>query len=144
MAGIFLKRAYEKAVRTDGFRVLVDRLWPRGVSKAHLRLDMWAKGVSPSTTLRQCFGHDPDRWLEFVKRYKVELKEAQAQQALAEIVDRVKHSAAITLIYGAKDTKHNEAVVLRDILKRRLRPKKAVTRSASGPRHRTESSGRRR
>ncbi len=120
---ILLKRAYEKPAESDGFRVLVDRLWPRGVSKVHLRLDMWAKDVAPSTTLRKWFGHDPERWLEFGKRYKIELKESQAHDAIAEIVDRAKQASAITLIYGAKDTEHNEAVVLRDILKRRVRSK---------------------
>ena len=120
---ILLKRAYETPAKSDGFRVLVDRLWPRGVSKIRLRLDMWAKGVAPSTTLRQWFGHDPERWLEFARRYKVELKDAEAQHAIAEILDSAKHAAAITLVYGAKDTEHNEAVVLGGILKRRLRSK---------------------
>ncbi len=120
---ILLKRAYEKPAGNDGFRVLVDRLWPRGVSKVNLRLDMWAKDVAPSTTLRKWFGHDPERWLEFGKRYKIELKETEARDAIAEIVDRAKQASAITLIYGAKDTEHNEAVILRDILKRRVRSK---------------------
>ncbi|MDQ2866491.1 MAG: DUF488 family protein [Candidatus Eremiobacteraeota bacterium] len=127
---ISLKRAYDKPAESDGYRVLVDRLWPRGVSKDHLRLDLWAKGVSPSTALRQWFGHDPKRWLEFTKRYKVELKEPEARQAVAEIVDAAGRSSVITLIYGAKDTEHNEAVVLRGILKRRFRPKKPVARKA--------------
>ena len=70
---ILLKRAYEKPDNADGFRVLVDRLWPRGKKKADLRLDMWAKDISPSTELRKWFGHDPARWLEFCKRYKAEL-----------------------------------------------------------------------
>jgi len=120
---ILLKRAYEKAAESDGFRVLVDRLWPRGVSKENARLDMWAKDVAPSTPLRQWFGHDPERWLEFARRYKIELKETQAREEIIEIVDRAKQAPAITLIYGAKDTEHNEAVVLRDILKRRVRSK---------------------
>ncbi|MEO6991676.1 MAG: DUF488 family protein [Candidatus Baltobacteraceae bacterium] len=120
---VFLKRAYEKPAKSDGFRVLVDRLWPRGVSKINLRLDMWAKGVAPSTALRQWFGHDPERWLEFAKRYTVELKEADARAAIAEILDQAKRASAITLVYGAKDTEHNEAVILRNLLKRRLRSK---------------------
>lgn len=120
---VFLKRAYEKPAKSDGFRVLVDRLWPRGVSKINLRLDMWAKGVAPSTTLRQWFGHDPERWLEFAKRYTVELKEADARAAIADILDQAKRASAITLVYGAKDTEHNEAVILRNLLKRRLRSK---------------------
>lgn len=117
---VLLKRAYEKPERSDGFRVLVDRLWPRGLSKGNLRLDMWAKDVSPSTALRKWFGHDPERWKEFEKRYKAELKEAEAREGIAAIVDRAKQAPAVTLIYGAKDSKHNEAVVLLGILKRRL------------------------
>jgi uncharacterized protein YeaO (DUF488 family) len=126
---LLLKRAYEKPARSDGFRVLVDRLWPRGVSKVTLRLDMWAKTVSPSTALRKWFGHDPERWQEFGKRYKAELKESEAREAIAAIVDRAKHARTITLVYGAKDTEHNEAVVLRGILKRRMRSRKATTSS---------------
>ncbi len=126
---LLLKRAYEKPARSDGFRVLVDRLWPRGVSKVNLRLDMWAKAVSPSTALRKWFGHDPKRWKEFGRRYKSELKEPEAREALAAIVDHAKHARTITLVYGAKDTEHNEAVVLRGILQRRLRSKKATTRT---------------
>lgn len=130
---LLLKRAYEKPARSDGFRVLVDRLWPRGVSKDTLRLNMWAKAVSPSTTLRKWFAHDPDRWQEFEKRYKAELKESEARQALAAIVDQAKHARVITLVYGAKDTEHNEAVVLRGILKRRLGSRKAPTSSGDTP-----------
>ena len=118
---ILLKRAYEKPAKSDGFRVLVDRLWPRGVSKVKLCLDMWAKGVAPSTTLRQWFGHDPERWLEFGKRYKNELKESEARQTIVNILNSAKQTHTITLVYGAKDTEHNEAVVLRAILKRRMR-----------------------
>ncbi len=120
---ILLKRAYEKPAQSDGFRVLVDRLWPRGVSKVNLHLDMWAKDVAPSTDLRKWFGHDPERWIEFGKRYKIELKETEPRDAIGEIVDRAKQAPTITLIYGAKDTEHNEAVILRDILKRRVRSK---------------------
>ncbi len=122
-ARILLKRAYEKADTSDGFRVLVDRLWPRGVSKGNLQLDMWAKDLAPSTALRMWFDHYPARWVELGKLYRVELKEAAARQALASIVDRAKEEPAVTLIFGAKDTKHNEAVVLRSILRRRIRSK---------------------
>lgn len=118
---ILLKRAYEKAAKSDGFRVLVDRLWPRGVAKSDARLDMWAKGVAPSTALRQWFGHDPERWLEFRKRYLLELKEAEAREALSAIIESSHGASAITLVYGAKDSEHNEAVVLRDVLKRKVR-----------------------
>jgi uncharacterized protein YeaO (DUF488 family) len=128
---LLLKRAYEKPARSDGVRVLVDRLWPRGVSKVNLRLDMWAKAVSPSTSLRKWFGHDPERWQEFGKRYKAELKEAEPRKTIAAIVDRAKHTRAVTLVYGAKDTEHNEAVVLRGILKRQLRSTKATASGGS-------------
>ncbi len=122
---LLLKRAYERPEKNDGFRVLVDRLWPRGVSKVNLHLDMWAKAASPSTALRKWFGHDPDRWREFGRRYKTELQEPHAREAITAIVDCAKHARAITLVYGAKDTEHNEAVILRGILKRRLEYKKA-------------------
>ena len=97
---------------TDGFRVLVDRLWPRGKKKADLRLDLWAKDISPSTELRKWFGHDPTRWLEFCKRYKAELAAPEMKNAIAEVVNAAHKHSTMTLIYGAKDTEHNEAVVL--------------------------------
>lgn len=110
---ITIKRAYEKAEKSDGRRVLVDRLWPRGVSKAKLKLDAWEKELAPSTELRKWFGHDPARWNEFKKRYKAELRAHKDElKALAGSAKRV------TLIYGAKDTEHNEAVVLQDVLEK--------------------------
>jgi uncharacterized protein YeaO (DUF488 family) len=115
---ILLKRAYAEPAGTDGFRVLVDRLWPRGIKKADLRLDAWAKDIAPSTQLRKWFGHDPKRWLEFCKRYKAELKNPDARKTIADIVQAARKHPAITLVYGAKDTEHNEAVVLQAIFKR--------------------------
>lgn len=115
---VVLKRAYEEPEDSDGFRVLVDRLWPRGRKKADLRLDMWAKDVSPSTELRKWFGHDPERWPEFCKRYASELKAPEKQTAIARIVNAAKKYSRITLVYGAKDVEHNEAVVLLPLLKR--------------------------
>lgn len=115
---ILLKRAYEAADRADGFRVLVDRLWPRGKKKVDLRLDAWAKDISPSTELRQWFNHDPQRWVEFCKRYKAELRAPEIKHAIAEIVHAAAKHASMTLIYGAKDTLHNDAVVLLPIFKR--------------------------
>jgi uncharacterized protein YeaO (DUF488 family) len=117
--GIFLKRAYEEPASTDGFRVLVDRPWPRGKKKADLRLNAWVKEIAPSTELRKWFDHDPKRWLEFCKRYKVELKNQEAKTAIADTVHVAKKYSAITLIYAAKDTEHNEAVVLRNIFRRK-------------------------
>ncbi len=116
---VFLKRAYEEPASRDGFRVLVDRLWPRGKKKVDLRLNAWVKEIAPSTELRTWFGHDPGRWLEFCKRYKVELKNPQANEAIADTVHAAQKYSAITLIYAAKDTEHNEAVVLRTLFKRK-------------------------
>jgi uncharacterized protein YeaO (DUF488 family) len=115
---ILLKRAYEVPGSADGFRILVDRLWPRGKKKSDLRLDAWAKDLSPSTELRKWFDHDPKRWLEFCRRYKAELKAPEIKEAIAQIVRAAQKDSAMTLIYGAKDTEHNEAVVLQPIFKR--------------------------
>jgi len=115
---ILLKRAYDAPDSADGFRVLVDRLWPRGKKKVDLRLDTWAKEISPSTELREWFNHDPKHWLEFCKRYKAELKTPETKDAIAQIVHTAQKHSAITLIYGAKDTEHNEALVLQPIFKR--------------------------
>jgi uncharacterized protein YeaO (DUF488 family) len=115
---ILLKRAYDKPARGDGFRVLVDRLWPRGVKKTDLQLDTWAKGLAPSTELRKWFGHDPDRWPEFRKRYRAELTQSRASRSIGEILDVAKRTKTITLVYGAKDTERNEAIVLRSLFER--------------------------
>lgn len=115
---IFLKRAYETPARGDGFRVLVDRLWPRGISKANLHAKLWIKDIAPSTALRQWFGHDPRRWVEFRERYKRELKDPVVKRTITQTIHAAKRAPAITLLYGAKDTEHNEAVVLHDVFKR--------------------------
>ena len=115
---IRLKRAYDKPARGDGFRVLVDRLWPRGVKKANLELDMWAKELAPSTELRKWFRHDPKRWPEFRKRYRAELTQSHASKSIGELLVVAKRAKTITLVYGAKDTEHNEAIVLRKLFER--------------------------
>ena len=115
---ILLKRAYEEPDSADGFRVLVDRLWPRGKKKADLRLDAWAKDISPSTGLRKWFDHDPKHWSEFCKRYEAELKTPAIRVAIAQLVHAARKHSALTLIYGAKDTVHNEAMVLKPVFKR--------------------------
>lgn len=108
-----LKRAYEPAAGSDGERILVDRLWPRGISKDDAAIDRWEKALAPSTELRKWFGHDPDRWDEFQTRYKAELSEHQEEvSALRELAAR----KPVTLVYGARDEQHNDAVVLRDVL----------------------------
>lgn len=107
------KRVYEDAAPGDGFRVLVDRLWPRGVRKADAHVDLWEKQVAPSTELRTWFHHDPERMEEFQARYRAELDENPAVDDLRRVV--AEHDT-VTLLFGAKDTEHNEAVVLRDYL----------------------------
>lgn len=111
---VMLKRAYDPPAKGDGQRILVDRLWPRGVAKAKAKLDLWLKDVAPSTGLRQWFGHDPAKWPEFGKRYRAELKTNPALARLKEL----SRQGDITLVYAAKDRLHNEAVVLRQILDR--------------------------
>jgi uncharacterized protein YeaO (DUF488 family) len=111
---VFLKRAYESPATTDGTRVLVDRLWPRGVTKAKARIDLWLKDLAPSTELRKWFGHDPEKWSEFQTRYRAELKGNPALSSLRELA----RQGNITLIYAAKDESHNDAVVLRQVLGR--------------------------
>jgi uncharacterized protein YeaO (DUF488 family) len=116
MVQIQIKRIYEEPKRSDGFRVLVDRLWPRGVSKERAALDLWMKTVAPSTALRQWFGHDPKRWKEFVKRYRLELREHTSE--LAELRSRAR-KGPLTLLFGARDSEHNEAIVLKEALEQR-------------------------
>ena len=110
-----LKRAYDPPAKTDGVRILVDRLWPRGVSKASAKIDHWLKDVAPSTSLRKWFGHDPARWAEFRKRYAREL---QANPDAVVELRKLSRKGKVTLVYGAKDEEHNHAVALRDYLAR--------------------------
>lgn len=109
-----IKRIYEKPARTDGTRVLVDRLWPRGVAKADARLDAWLKDVAPSDALRKRFGHEPDKWPAFRKRYAAELRRNPAVAELRRLVRR----GDVTLLYAAKDEERNNAVVLAAFLRR--------------------------
>jgi uncharacterized protein YeaO (DUF488 family) len=111
-----IKRAYEEPANDDGARILVDRLWPRGLTKAKASIDLWLKDIAPSTELRKWFAHDPAKWTEFQARYKQELKHHTDQLAL------LKQKAAkgpVTLIYGARDQEHNEAAVLLKLLQRK-------------------------
>jgi uncharacterized protein YeaO (DUF488 family) len=107
---IRLKRAYEPPASKDGYRVLVDRVWPRGISKERLQIDVWLKDLAPSTGLRKWFGHDPRRWEGFRRRYADELR--QQTDALAHLVEKAKQGS-VTLVYGAKDPEHNNAVALK-------------------------------
>ncbi len=108
-----IKRVYEKPEAQDGKRILIDRLWPRGLSKQKAKVDFWMKDVAPSNDLRKWFGHDPKKWPEFKKRYKAELK--RNKNAFAQLKAKAKGKA--TLVYGAKDEEHNDAVVLQELLK---------------------------
>lgn len=111
---IALKRAYEEPEPGDGTRVLIDRMWPRGVKKEQARIDVWLRDVAPSTELRQWFGHDPARWTEFRERYRTELK---GSPALAEL-RKLARQGKVTLVYAARDEQHNNAVVLRGLVGR--------------------------
>lgn len=113
---ITLRRAYDPPAGADGPRVLVDRLWPRGVTRADLRIVAWLRDIGPSTALRKWFGHDPARWQEFRRRYRREL--AAKTQGLHELRTYARRGC-VTLVYGARDPEHNEAVVIREALQRR-------------------------
>jgi uncharacterized protein YeaO (DUF488 family) len=112
-----LKRAYEPAASADGYRVLIDRLWPRGVSRERAKLDGWEKDLPPSTELRQWFGHDPSRFEEFRRRY---IEELSGQRARLTALRRRARDGTLTLVYSAHDSEHNDAVVLAEVLRRGL------------------------
>jgi uncharacterized protein YeaO (DUF488 family) len=113
---VSLKRAYERSSPDDGMRVLVDRLWPRGLSKEQLAVDFWLKDAAPSDTLRRWYGHEPRRWESFAEKYRAEL----AQRAdLLLLLDELRRRGRVTLIYGARDATRNNAVVLREVLEQR-------------------------
>ncbi len=114
---ISIKRVYEPASRADGKRILVDRIWPRGLTKAEAGVDLWLKEVAPSTELRKWFGHDPEKWAEFQRKYREELK---GNPALAELRAAVKEGKA-TLVFAAKDAEHCNALVLQQLLSRGAR-----------------------
>ena len=114
---IRLKRAYEPAAPSDGYRVLIDRLWPRGVSRKKARLDAWERELAPSAELRQWFGHQPNRFEEFRRRYIEELR--QQRPRLTELRRRAR-DGTLTLVYAARDSDHNDAVVLAAVLRRGL------------------------
>ena len=116
---IAIKRAYEPAAEADGYRVLVERLWPRGVSKAAARLDAWEKDVAPSADLRRWYGHDPAKWPEFQARYARELAEPAARAALDGLAERAREGP-VTLVYGSRVGEISNAAVLRCILEERL------------------------
>jgi uncharacterized protein YeaO (DUF488 family) len=110
---IRIKRIYKAASDTDGSRILIDRLWPRGISKEHARLDGWEKGVAPSDDLRKWFQHKAERWAEFQERYRAELKDKESE---LDTLAAIARSGTLTLLYGAANEEHNNAVVLRQVL----------------------------
>jgi uncharacterized protein YeaO (DUF488 family) len=108
-----IKRVYDNPAKDDGTRILVDRLWPRGLTKQKARVDVWLKDIAPSTELRKWFAHDPEKWYEFITKYKMELDENNDQTA---ILKEYLKQGPVTLVYGAKDESHNEALVLKQLL----------------------------
>jgi len=112
---IKIKRVYESPDKEDGIRILVDRLWPRGLTKEKAAVDLWLKEIAPSTELRKWFNHDPAKWKEFQKKYRQELKNNKEQ---VSILDEQIKKGVVTLVYGAKDEHHNEALVLKECINR--------------------------
>jgi uncharacterized protein YeaO (DUF488 family) len=110
-----LKRAYRQASPRDGIRVLVDRLWPRGLKKAEARIDEWCRDLAPSTSLRKWFGHDPAKWTEFRRQYRAELNRPDRRDALHRL-SQLSRRKTVTLVYGSADEEHNQAVVLKELL----------------------------
>lgn len=115
MTRIWIRRAYEPPTRNDGYRVLVDGMWPRGISKEDLAIDEWRRDLAPTTRLRKWFGHDPERWDGFRQRYFRELRGKRT--AVRELLDRVERGR-VTLVYAARDAEQNNAVALREFLQR--------------------------
>lgn len=113
---IQLKRVYKTPSRKDGLRILVDRLWPRGLTKERAAVDLWLKDVAPSTALRKWFGHEPAKWQEFQARYRKELREKQDS---LQLLKKKSKDHTVTLVYGARDEEHNEALVLKRFLEDR-------------------------
>jgi len=107
-----IKRVYDKPAEEDGTRILVDRLWPRGLTKQKAKVDVWLKDIAPSTELRKWFAHDPEKWKEFIKKYKKELHENKEQAA---ILKEYLKQGTVTLVYGARDELHNEALVIKEL-----------------------------
>jgi uncharacterized protein YeaO (DUF488 family) len=127
---IKLKRAYEAASRNDGYRVLVERLWPRGIRKQDLPLARWEKDIAPSHELRKWFAHDPAKWSEFKQRYRHELKDRSLSERLDELAVRAAEQT-VTLVFSSHDVEHNNAVVLKEELERHAR--RITTRSEHRP-----------
>ncbi len=115
------KRVYDEVEKDDGIRVLVDRLWPRGIKKEEVKIDLWLKEVAPSIELRKWFSHEPSRWKEFCKRYKEELRMDEEKKIALSELTKIATRKKLTLIYSAKDKEHNNAVVLKKLLENLLK-----------------------
>lgn len=125
-----IKRVYDEASDEDDYRILVDRLWPRGVKKAALHFDLWCKELAPSPELRKWFGHKPERWQKFRHQYETELQDPEKASRLRELIKEA-NSSHITLLYGARDEQHNHALILADEIARVAKPlRKARTKKA--------------
>jgi uncharacterized protein YeaO (DUF488 family) len=131
-----LKRAYDPVSKADGTRILVERLWPRGLSKAKVHVDAWWKDVGPSTDLRKWFSHDPEKWAEFRRRYSREL---DARPETWRPLLAKGRRGTVTLVYSSHDAEHNNAVALREYLQRKVRPRAASGRGAAADRRRRVS-----
>jgi uncharacterized protein YeaO (DUF488 family) len=118
-SNVRLQRAYDDPQPDDGHRVLVDRIWPRGRTKAELRLNAWERDLGPSTELRKWFGHDPARWAEFQTRYRAELADPERAQLL-DTLAALARKGRVTIVYGARDREHNQAQVIAEEIDRRL------------------------
>lgn len=118
-----LKRVYDEPAASDGRRILVERLWPRGLSKERAHIDLWLKEVAPSHELRTWFGHDPEKWVEFRRRYEVELASGEAHKAFCTLQD-LAGQGPLTLVFAAHDVQHTNAVVLRDLLSQNDLPRR--------------------
>ena len=123
MKELRIKRIYEAIGEQDGYRVLTDRLWPRGIAKAKAAIDLWEKTVAPSTELREWFGHIPERFPEFTERYLQELEDNSDATKFVELCQKQLEKNNVTLLYGAKDEVHNQAVVLQNFINQHLRTK---------------------
>ena len=131
--GFRMKRVYENPAPEDGFRILVDRLWPRGVSKEKAAVDLWLKEIAPSDGLRKWFSHDPRKWTEFMKRYHRELA---AKEDLITVVENKVRDGNVTLLYGAADREHNNAAALQAYLEKSPYPRTRAGRPGRAPRDR--------
>jgi len=116
MKKLLLKRVYEDTSKADGYRILVDRIWPRGIKKSEANIDLWLKEIAPTNELRKWFDHDPNKWIQFRAKYNKELK--NKDEELNIIKQRLKKST-VTLLFGAKDKEHNQAIVLLEFIQKR-------------------------